>query len=463
MFYGAPKDARLFKPSLCAKMLEAAAPERSRVVFMAADQKPWSWLPHAPAETRLCIASAVANGANIWYGLHGSTALLDTPGGRAGGEMIRFLTEHEDAYADTVSAARTAVMYSLDTIHNYRRSIEATDLHGARSESASALPGDAGEACYGVCDMLARSSLPFDAVLDLAPSAAAWRRYDCLILPTSACLSEATIAAVREFVRQGGNVIGLCDTALYDEHGAPRADFGLADVFGVHYTGDNMQLDSFNYFQPTGTDAVFEGIGNPLLPAPSVGLIVRPMAGAEVIARFLKPLAGRYVPLTDPEHPALVRNACGKGQSLYWAGTFGEMAATFNPPEYRLLLSNAVREFSRQPVTLMNSIGNVEMVLRRPRATANRLLVHLVNYAGLPPRPFVTVYPQDGLELRLDSSLPPAPRAPSWPARSVPSGQRRKPPWLPCRGSMNMRWSCWSWTMSANAWQAGGKVLCLLR
>ncbi len=405
MFYGPPKDAYLFKPSLAAKVMEAIAPNHPRVIFMAADQKPWSWLPHAPAETRLCIASTVANGANIWYGLHGSTALLDTPGGRAGGEMIRFLAAHEDAYTDTVSAARVAVLYSLDTERHYRKRAETSDFYGKAKTADSRYLGDFADAFSGVCDMLARSSLPFDTVVDVAPSAAAWRRYDCLILPTSACLSDATVAAVRDYVRGGGNVIGMFDTSLYDGAGEPRADFGLTDVFGVHHTGEHLKLGTFNYFKQDIQDALFDGVEIPLMPAPPLALVVRPVDGSEVLARFLKPLAGRYVPLTAPEHPALVRNRYGKGRSLYCAGTFGEMAHAFTPPEYRLLLCNAVREFSRQPVTLKTSLGNVEMVVRRQEGATNRLIVHLVNYAGLVPRPFVKVCPQDGLELRLTKDL----------------------------------------------------------
>lgn len=404
MFYGPPKDAYLFKPSLTAKVMETVAPDAPRVTFMAADQKPWSWLPHAPAETKLCIASTVANGASIWYGLHGSTALLDTPGGRAAGEIVRFLAAHEDAYTDTVSAARVAVLYSLDTERHYHKTGEETDLYGKSGQASREYLGNFSDSLYGVGDMLERSSIPFDTVVDLAPSAAAWSRYDCLILPTSACLGDATVAALREYVRQGGNVIALCDTSLYDGQGNRRAEFGLADVFGVHDSGERLQLRSYNYFKKVMEDTVFEGVEIPLIPAPHLGLVVRPADSATVVARFLKPLTGRYVPLTEPQHPALIRNTYGRGQSLYWAGTFGEMAFAYTPPEYRQMLSNAVRQFSRQPVVLENALGNVEMTVRRTRG-AQRLIVHLVNYAGLPPRPFVKVCPQEGLRLRVASDL----------------------------------------------------------
>ena len=57
MFYESPKQARLWKTSLAARHLEAVAPEKPRVIFMAGDQKPWSWYMHQPGETAFCIAS----------------------------------------------------------------------------------------------------------------------------------------------------------------------------------------------------------------------------------------------------------------------------------------------------------------------------------------------------------------------------------------------------------------------
>jgi hypothetical protein len=66
MHYGPAKYAFLFRPSMTAKLLEALAPEKPRVIFMAADHKPWNWWLHSPLETQLCIASCSANGSNVW-------------------------------------------------------------------------------------------------------------------------------------------------------------------------------------------------------------------------------------------------------------------------------------------------------------------------------------------------------------------------------------------------------------
>jgi hypothetical protein len=55
-----------------------------------------------------------------------------------------------------------------------------------------------------------------------------------LILPNLGTMTDAQIATVRHFVLNGGGLIASGATSLCDQWGDPRADFGLADLFGVH-------------------------------------------------------------------------------------------------------------------------------------------------------------------------------------------------------------------------------------
>ena len=68
---------------------------------------------------------------------------------------------------------------------------------------------------------------------DLAP-------YKLLILANTACLDDAQIAAVDQFVRAGGGLVASLDTSLFDEFGTPRAGFALGPVLGVEYRGLTM-------------------------------------------------------------------------------------------------------------------------------------------------------------------------------------------------------------------------------
>ena len=61
--------------------------------------------------------------------------------------------------------------------------------------------------------------------------------FKLLILADAAALSDAQCAAIRAYVERGGSVLATFASSLYDELGVRRADFGLADVFGVSFAG----------------------------------------------------------------------------------------------------------------------------------------------------------------------------------------------------------------------------------
>lgn len=58
-----------------------------------------------------------------------------------------------------------------------------------------------------------------------------------LILPNVAAMSEGQCAAVKKFVAGGGALVATGVTSLYSEFGDARPDYGLADLFGAHFTG----------------------------------------------------------------------------------------------------------------------------------------------------------------------------------------------------------------------------------
>jgi hypothetical protein len=131
-------------------------------------------------------------------------------------------------------------------------------------------------------------------------------------------------------------------------------------------------------------------------------------------------MAGRCVDLTPQVGIAAVGNRCGKGASLYLAGTYGETLEHYALPEHRDNLTNAVLAMAPQRFVLKGRRGNaspanVELVVRRQ---PGRYILHLVNYGGIVPRPFETVAVQQGLELEVRR----APRMSS--ARALVAGRR---------------------------------------
>ncbi|MGC9350203.1 MAG: alpha-amylase family protein, partial [Anaerolineae bacterium] len=60
-----------------------------------------------------------------------------------------------------------------------------------------------------------------------------------LILPNVGALSEQQCRAIRRFVMAGGGLVASGQSSLYDLDGDRRTDFALADLFGVHATGQH--------------------------------------------------------------------------------------------------------------------------------------------------------------------------------------------------------------------------------
>jgi hypothetical protein len=72
-------------------------------------------------------------------------------------------------------------------------------------------------------------------------------QFRTLILPNIAALSNPQCEHIRAFVRNGGGIVATQETSLYDEGGALRADFGLADLLGASYAGkvEGPMLNSY--------------------------------------------------------------------------------------------------------------------------------------------------------------------------------------------------------------------------
>ena len=80
-----------------------------------------------------------------------------------------------------------------------------------------------------------------------------------MVLPNTACLDDAQVAAIERFVRSGGGLVASLDTSLFDEFGDPRPNFALADVLGVDYAGcpegaERQQDVDVNFAKSIGPD-----------------------------------------------------------------------------------------------------------------------------------------------------------------------------------------------------------------
>lgn len=386
----------LSKPSITAKLLETQSGSKPRVIFSSARPSPWQFSNHTGPELRLLHAGSIANAAGTFF--FGSPQAFKRPQMQALAGMNRFTAKNAAYYRRTRSEATVALVWS-DTTANFYSGAEAQVLESEQVKARSGI-GNLGGEFDGLADTILRSQTPFDVIDDVTLEQEQLDRYAAIFLPNVACMNEKTVGRLKEYVQQGGNLLATFETSLYDDLGARRADFALAEVFGVSDTRKIVGPMRWDYMQPRADSSLLEGWPRDMVPAPAYHLRVK-LNGAESVANFTKPLAGVYAGIPQSsDDPALVVHRYGKGKVIYSSGDIGNAIHSSHLVEWTGLIENVLREFAPSPVVIENAPRSVEVVLRS-QEQGHRLLLHLINFTGEMTRPIRRVVPLEDVRITL--------------------------------------------------------------
>ncbi|HKX30090.1 MAG TPA: beta-galactosidase trimerization domain-containing protein [Blastocatellia bacterium] len=190
-------------------------------IFSVGLEEPYRWKDSVQSEPeiRMWVADGVANDLRPWFTKF-SGVIHDPRWLRMVEEIYRRYAGWEKYLRNESSLARVGMVYSQQTAWFY-----GGDRAGAKVE----------DHILGWYQALIEARVPFEMVHDRLLDAAHLEQFKTLILPNLAALSEAQCRQLREYVERGGNLIATYETSLYDEQGARRPDFGLADLFGVRF------------------------------------------------------------------------------------------------------------------------------------------------------------------------------------------------------------------------------------
>ena len=252
---------------------------------------------------------------------------------------------------------------------------------------------------FGTFRAAVEEHLPVTVVNDWNLNTADLARYKVLILPNTACLDDAQVAAVEQFVRNGGGLVASLDASLFDEFGTPRDNFALAKVFGITYQGlpanttkkEDIDVNFaksigpdywekrkniFDFNQDTSSflnqgkmktyvadqSVTFKGaaVRVGLKGGKSIGTMRTKTAGADAI-------------------PAVVTHTHGKGRVVYLAAGFDSAYYLYAYPYQRLVLGHAVRwaASAPQPVVVEAPMCVHSTLMRQTKGKTQRLIVHL--------------------------------------------------------------------------------------
>jgi hypothetical protein len=246
------------------------------------------------------------------------------------------------------------------------------------------------ESAVGVFRAMMEDQLPLDIIIEQdAENQQTLAQYKVLILPSAACLSDKAVATIRSFVQNGGGLVSLHESSLFNEFGDQRGDFALSDVFGATYKGkEDFSARWPNY--PKTTEIYVGIVGadlHPITDDPVVRSNYRKgsdrlqyigwMTNAEPIAGSMK--LGRRLAVPK-EWPFMLLNDVGKGKSVYFAADIAQ-AYFIAPYQYqRRLISNSVKwaAQSNQPPIAVKAPLCVQAAYYTQN-NGRRTIIHLLN------------------------------------------------------------------------------------
>ena len=236
----------------------------------------------------------------------------------------------------------------------------------------------------GVTGMHNVSHLLLDVIFDDSLNVEGLSQYKVVIFDNVACLSESQCDAIRRYVENGGTIIAMMETSLYDEWGNRRENFELADLFGVDYKSTEesgvtrvlvphddklkQQFGHFITFIARGTRvALRDGTDAEFLMARS------PLASVNLLT--LK------VDSFDSDEPDIVRRRVGKGTVIYSATDLGDGYQLHKRRRVADLLTALERETAQPLIEFDAPARGVEA--RALWKDDNTIIVHIVNVTAM--------------------------------------------------------------------------------
>jgi hypothetical protein len=241
----------------------------------------------------------------------------------------------------------------------------------------------------GMYHALIEARLPFELVHEGYLTPERLGQFKLLILADTAALSDAQCAALRRYVEGGGSLVATFASSLYDEWGQQRKDFGLADVFGVSFSGridGPMQNSYLSLDADPGTRTyhpVLQGLEDATRIINGVFRVdVKPTRDFPSPLTLIPsypdlPMEDVYprVPRTDTRE--LYLRDLGRGRVAYipWDidRTFWEVMS----PDHGRLLRNVITwAMNERPMVEVDGRGVIDVTVWRQR---DSMTVHLVN------------------------------------------------------------------------------------
>ena len=374
-----------------AKYIETKAKGKPYVIFIAGDSKPYSYFMHTATETKRLYQLSLAQGANIWYGIHGPTKMMASKAGEVVRQLNKFIHDNEQNFIKTKSHSNIGLIWSDATANYYASSVVKTDFTAEQKIGSDDKKGNHHESLLGFVDILQRGHNQYDILDQDCIYDKRIFNYETLILPTYACMSEKEAEIIKEYVKQGGNLIATFDTGMYDNWGKKRDVGILDDIFKIErkklitYTNTGVAYGEF-------TNDIEEYI----FPHSGSSWDIDIKKDVKVLGKVSYEMPGRYVAYPDTFYPCMVQSKVEKGNVIYISSTLAEVYFNESNPNLRRWMQEQIDKLTNKIVTT-NGPQGVEISVRKQHHT-NNTIIHIINMVQSYTRPMeetINVYDID--------------------------------------------------------------------
>jgi hypothetical protein len=335
----------------------------------------WRNIAKSPSEARMWMNETVASGMVPWYHFIGGEQGLgaDRRWQEPGRLYFDWLARHEQHFKNKHSIANIAVVMGQRTQLFYQ------------SPGETPKQDDANQDVQGLYYALLEGRFLFDFVHEDDLVAESLRKYTALLLPNIALLSDSQCQQLRNYVDAGGSLLASFETGMFTERNERRADFGMADVFGIHSLGPPKTTSGNGFLaRIERKHEILDGFSNvdwipgaqfllPIAPVENPVLTVVPAYTA-----YPPELSYPLVPKTNA--PAIVVKEIGASRLVYFPSDIERTMWRSGNTDLSRLIQNSVRWVTRgsTPVRVQGD-GIIETFAWE---TETGFTVHVLNYTN---------------------------------------------------------------------------------
>lgn len=380
------------------KFLKSMSPEREAVVMYGGNGTSHRMVIDPSQDLKVWLWQILSAGGRFWncYFTNVPTLTHDNRNAFNETEAYVFVKENERVLEQHVPVANVGIYYSRSTRISYRQESEEGDRFGVDIR--------------GVEAVLMENHIPHDFILDNLVSKESLQKYKVVFLPNVRCMSDREVELLKDYVRNGGNLIATYVTSLYDANGKQRPDYGLSELFGVHYAGrkENTRRDNYQYILNKKHVIVeADSAQTELLFNAGYTALCKPTKEANVICTWVPTIQNQppdksWVEEFSTEFPTAVENSYGKGKVLYFANQPDTLSYLIGHPDPRNLLLRSVRYLAGSAIPVeCDAPSSVNVGLTKSLLKKGQYIFSLVNTTSGPVRPIRELIPVNNIRVKL--------------------------------------------------------------